>query len=76
MEHLYDKATSAVLINGSMGGWFRITVGIWQGCLLSHTLFNIFLERIMTGSLEDHEGTLSAGAEQSPITALLMTSMA
>ena len=29
--------------------------------ILSPTLFNIFLERIMTDALEDHEGTVSIG---------------
>ena len=29
--------------------------------LLSSTLFNLFLERIMTDALEDHEGTVSTG---------------
>ena len=29
--------------------------------MLSPTLFNIFLERIMTDALEDHEGTVSIG---------------
>uniref|UniRef100_UPI003AF7E35E reverse transcriptase domain-containing protein n=1 Tax=Thiolapillus sp. TaxID=2017437 RepID=UPI003AF7E35E len=43
------------------GDWFRTTVGVQQGCLLSPTLFNIFLERIMTDALEDHEGTVSIG---------------
>ena len=43
---LYDKATSAVQMNGSIGEWFRTTVGVRQGCLLSPTLFNILLERI------------------------------
>ena len=61
IKHLYDKATSAVLFNGSIGDWFRTTVGVRQGCLLSPTLFNIFLERIMTDALEDHEGTVSTG---------------
>ncbi|WP_419633475.1 RNA-directed DNA polymerase, partial [Thiolapillus sp.] len=56
IKNLYSKATSAVLFNGSIGDWFRRTVGVRQGCLLSPTLFNIFLERIMTDALEDHEG--------------------
>ena len=54
IKNLYNKATSAVLINGSVGDWFRTTVGVRQGCLLSPTLLNIFLERIMIDALEDH----------------------
>ena len=61
IEHLYDKATSTVLMNGTLGEWFRTTTGVRQGCLLSPTLFNIFLERIMTDALEDHIGTVSIG---------------
>ena len=61
IKNLYDKATSAVLFNSSRGDWFRTTVGVRQGCLLSPTLFNIFLERIVTDALEDHEGTVSIG---------------
>ena len=60
-KNLYNKATSAVLFNGSIGDWFRTTAGVRQGCLLSPTLFNIFLERIMTDALEDHDGTVSIG---------------
>ncbi|WP_419588256.1 RNA-directed DNA polymerase, partial [Thiolapillus sp.] len=59
IKNLYNKTTSAVLFNGSIGDWFRTTVGVRQGCLLSPTLFNMFLERIMTDALEDHEGTVS-----------------
>ena len=60
-KNLYDKATNAVLFNSSIGDWFRTRVGVRQGYLLSPTLFNIFLERIMTDALEDHEGTVSIG---------------
>ena len=61
IESLYDKAQSAVLFNGSTGDWFRTTVGVRQGCLLSPTLFNIFLERIMCEALDDNEGSVSIG---------------
>ena len=61
IKNLYDKATSAVLINSSIGNWFRTTVGVRQGCLLSPTLFNIFLKRIMTNALENNEGTVIIG---------------
>ena len=61
IKNLHNKATSAVLINGSIGDWFLTIVGVRQGCLLSPTLFNICQERIMTDALEDHEGTVSIG---------------
>ena len=61
-KNLYDKATSAVLFNSRIGDWFRTTVGVRRGYLLSSALFNIFLEKIMTDALEDHEGTASLGA--------------
>ena len=48
-------------MNGSMGEWIRTTVGVRQECLLSPTLSNIFLERIMSGALEGHDGKVSIG---------------
>ena len=64
IDNVYDKVTSAVLFNSSIGDWFRTTVGVRQGCLLSPNFFNIFLERIMTDALEDHEGTVSIGCRE------------
>ena len=61
IKSLHDKASSAVLFNSSIGDWFPTTVGVRQGCLLSPTIFNIFLERITAVALEDHEGTVSIG---------------
>ena len=44
-------------MNGSIGEWFRTTVGVRQGCLLSP----IFLERFMSDALEEHDGKVSIG---------------
>ena len=48
IRNFYDKATSAVVFNSSIGDWFRTTVGVRLECLLSPILFSIFLERTMT----------------------------
>ena len=60
-EQPYDKAISAVQVNGSIGEWFRTTVEVSQGCLLKPTLFNIFLEWIMSDALEEHDGKVTIG---------------
>ena len=46
-QTLLCKATSAVLFNGSIWDWFWTKVGAPLRCLLSPTLFNTYLERIM-----------------------------
>ena len=61
IQGLYKHATSAVYHSNNTGKWFTTSVGVRQGCLLSPTLFNIFLERIMSDALEDHQGTVSIG---------------
>ena len=57
IEQLYDKATRL----SAGGDWIRTTVGVRQGCLLSPTLFNIFLKWIMSDALEEHGGKVSIG---------------
>ena len=73
IEQLYNKATSAIQMNSSTREWFRTTVGVRQGCRLSPTLFNIFLKRIMSDALEEHDGKVSIGGRN--ITILPMTYM-
>ncbi|KAK2178941.1 hypothetical protein NP493_522g01034 [Ridgeia piscesae] len=62
IPNLYNKATSAVYLNNSIGDWFRTTVEVRQGCVLSPTLFKIFLEKIMADALNDRERTVSIGS--------------
>ena len=64
VKDLYDRATIVVLFNYTTGQWFKTTVGVRQGCLLSFTLFNIFLERIMSDALVDHERSVSICARR------------
>ena len=61
IKNLYDKVTSAVLINSSIRDRFWTSVGVRHVCLLSPNIFNIVLERIVADALEDHEGTVSTG---------------
>ena len=58
---LYDRSESTVQIGGVRSEPFHPTVGVRQGCPLSPCLFNLFLEQIMTESLEDFEGTVKIG---------------
>ena len=46
-------------MNDSIGECFRTTVGVRLGCLLSLTLFNFFLERIIFDVLEEPKEKVS-----------------
>ena len=48
-------------MNESIREWFITTVGVGQGRLLQPTLFNIFLERIMSYALEKLDGKVNIG---------------
>jgi exonuclease III len=61
IEALYNDASSAVKLNSCIGDFFKMSIGVRQGCILSPTLFNIFLEKIMQETLDDHQTSISIG---------------
>ena len=73
IECLYNKTTRVAYLDNNIGEWFRSTIAVRQGCLVSSTLFNSFLEKIMADALEDHEGTVSIEAGQLQTFVLLTT---
>ena len=64
IQALYNSANSAVLLNNEIGGYFKTTVGVRQGCLLSPVLFNLYLENIMRETLLNFESTISIGGRK------------
>ena len=44
IEALYESSKSEVLLEDEISDWFCTHVGVRQGCLLSPTIFNIYLE--------------------------------
>ena len=61
VQALYENSSSAVLLDSQLGEFFKTTVGVCQGYLLSPILFNLFLEKIMQETLHDHDIFISTG---------------
>lgn len=57
IEAMYQETECAVVIDGQITEWFAVKIGLRQGCLLSPTLFNCFLEFVMK-ELSDLDTTL------------------
>ena len=56
--NLYDKASNAILRKLVIGKEFPTKTGVRQGCLLSPTLFILFLEDIMQNTLCCHNRSI------------------
>ena len=61
IQALYENSSSAVLLNSQLGEFFKTTAGVRKECLLLPILFNLFLEKIMQGTLHDHRTSIPIG---------------
>ena len=61
IQALHENSSSAVFSNSQLGEFFKTTVGVRQGCILSIILFNLFLEKIMQETLHYHHTSISIG---------------
>ena len=62
IENLYKESTCQVLHGSQLSESFPTTVGVRQGCLLSPSLFNLYLEEILNEALENaDEGAVIGG---------------
>ena len=56
LEQLYAKSTSKVRVGAKFSEKFPCSVGVRQGCVLSPSLFNVFLEEIVSTTVEELTG--------------------
>jgi len=56
IKKMYDNTKCAVQIGGQLTDCFQVKVGVRQGCIMSPTLFNVFLDHVMkeVKSLDTH----------------------
>ena len=59
IKSLYEKSTSAVLLNNSESELFKTSFSVHKGNLLSPTLFNLFLEEIMSETQRNNSSYIS-----------------
>ena len=52
VKALYENVTSSVKINDQFSEWFDVNSGVKQGCVLSPTLFSLFINDLVEGVQE------------------------
>src|SRR6218665_2140270 len=60
---MYSKWVSGVRVDGEFTEWFRVRVGVRQGCGLSPYLFNLILEAMMSLALKSTEAGARVGGQ-------------
>ena len=47
IQSLYDKVSYAVKVNGKLTSWFTVNKGVKQGCNISPTLFQVYINDLV-----------------------------
>ena len=61
IQALFENLSNAVLLNSQLGEFFKTSVGVRRGCILSPFLFNLYLEKIRQETLHGHQTSVSIG---------------
>ena len=61
VQELYENTSNAVVLNSQLREFFKTTVDVHLGCLLSLILFNLFQGKIIQQTLHDHHTSISIG---------------
>ena len=56
IQSMYLGSQACVRTSGKASGWFPITQGVRQGCVMSPWLFNVFMDGIMRETMEKLQG--------------------
>ena len=60
----YEGISSCVRLEESDGDWFPITTGLRQGCVMSPSLFNVYMDAMMRKVTEGEAGGVMVGSER------------
>ena len=64
LKNWYEGISSCVRLEEGDGDWFPIRTGLRQGCVLSPSLFNVYMDAIMRKVTEDTAGGVMVGGER------------
>ena len=56
IQSMYLGSQACVRTSGKVSGWFPITQGVRQGCVMSQWLFDVFMDGIMGEAMEKLHG--------------------
>ena len=56
IRSLYEKSEACVRVKDELSGWFLISQGVRQGCVMSPWLFNVFMDKMVPEGMENFVG--------------------